>query len=70
MDHARDFDVGAEVLLREHFRCDVLPFDRLADNLVVPRIFRLRFARRVKRIADLAIPGERDVEIAPADELA
>ena len=63
-----DFDVGAEILLRKDFRRDVVPFDRLADDLVVLWIFRFRFARRVKRIADLAVPGERDVEIAPADK--
>ena len=72
VDHARYFDVGAEILLRKDERRDVFAFDRLADNLVVLRIFGLGLARRVKRIADLAIPGERDVDIritggTPAD---
>jgi hypothetical protein len=44
MDHAGDFDVGAEILLRKDFRRDVWPFDRLADDLVVLRIFGARFA--------------------------
>jgi hypothetical protein len=55
MDHAGYFDVSTKVLLREDFGRDVLPFNRLADDLVVLRIFRLCLARRIKRIADLAI---------------
>jgi len=56
------------VLPRKDFRRDVLPFDRLADELVVLRVFRLCLAGRVKRIADLAVPSECDVKIAAADQ--
>ncbi len=69
MDHAGHFHVGAEVFLREHLWRDVFALDRLADDLVVLRIFRLRLARRVERIAVFAVPVEMDVEVTPADEL-
>src|SRR2546421_9494334 len=47
----------------------VLPFDRLADDLVLGRPLRLRLAGRVERIAVLLVPVELHVEVAPADQL-
>ena len=47
MHHAGDFDVRAEILLGEHLRGDVLALDRLADDLVILGVFRLRLAGRV-----------------------
>ena len=69
MHHPGHLDVGAEVLLREDFGRDVGAGNRLADNLVLFRIFRLCLARCIQRIVELAVPGELDVEIAPADQL-
>ena len=69
MHHARNLHVGDERLLAEHLGCDVGAFDRLADDLVVLRVLRLGLAGGVERIADLLVPFELDVEIAPADQL-
>ena len=67
--HARHLDVGAEVLLRVDLGRDVLAGDRLADDLVVLRVLRLRLAGSIERIAHLLVPVELDVEVAPADQL-
>ena len=50
-------------------RRDVVARNRLADDLVGLRIFRLRLAGRVERIAVFAVPVEMDVEELPADQL-
>ena len=67
--HAGHFHVGDEVLLGEDFWRDVLALDRLTDDLVIFRVLRLGFAGRVKRIADLLVPVELDVEVATADQI-
>src|SRR6516225_4081385 len=66
--HAGHFDIGTEVPLGEDERRDVFALNRLADDLVVLRIFGLGLAGRVERIADLAVPGKRDIEITPAHQ--
>ena len=69
MHHARHFNVGAKILLGENFRRDVLPFDRLPDDRVRLRVFRLRLARSVERIAVFAVPVEMHVEVTATDEI-
>ena len=69
MHHARHLHVGAEVLLGEDLRRDVFALDRLADDLVLAWILRLRLAGRVERVAVLFVPVELDVEIFSADQL-
>jgi len=69
MHHARHLDVGAEVFLRVDLGGDVLAVDRLADDLVVLRVLRLRLAGGIERVAPLLVPLELDVEVAPADQL-
>src|SRR5262249_40525423 len=66
--HAGHFDIGAEISLGEDERRDVFALNRLADDLVVLRIFRLGLARRVERIAELAVPGKRYIKITAADQ--
>ncbi len=68
MHHAGHLHVGAEVLLREDLRRDVLALDRLADDFVCGVRLRLRLAGCVERIAPLLVPLELDVEVAPADQ--
>src|ERR1700733_1046255 len=69
VDHIRRLDVGNEVLLTEHLRCDVLSLDRLTDDFVLAWLLRLRLAGRVQRVANLLVPGELNVEILPTDQL-
>src|ERR1700684_627801 len=69
MDHAGHCHVGAEILLRKNFRSNVFALDRLAADLVILGLLRLRLAGRGERFAVFAVPVEVDVEIAPADEL-
>ena len=68
MQHARNLDVGDERLLAEHLRRNVGALDRLADDLVVLRVLRLGLAGRIEVVADLLVPVELDVEVAPADQ--
>ena len=69
MHHAGHLHVGAEIFLGEDLWRDVFALDRLADDLVLARIFRLRFAGRVERVALLLVPVELDIEIFAADQL-
>ncbi len=69
MRHAGHLHVGAEIFRAEDLRRHVFAFDRLADDLVLARLLRLRLAGRIERIAPLLVPVELDVEIAPADQL-
>jgi hypothetical protein len=48
---------------------DVFALDRLADDLVVAWLFRLRLAGRIEGVAELLVPVELNVEIFPADHL-
>ena len=67
--HARHLDVGDVVLRAEHHRRDVVARDRLADDLVLGVLLRLRLARGVELIADLLVPLELHVEVLAADQL-
>ena len=69
MHHPRQLHVGAEVLLRVHLRCNVGARNRLADDGVLFRVLGLGLPGSVEGIANLLVPLELDVEIAPADEL-
>ena len=69
MHHARHLHVGAKVFLRKHLGRDVFALDRLADDFVLARFFRLRLAGSVERVAVLLVPVELDVEILAADQL-
>jgi len=70
MQHPRHLDVGDIVELAEHFGWDIETGRRLADDLVGSGRFGLRPAFGDQIVADLAVPGHRQIEIAAADQLA
>ncbi len=67
--HVRHPHVADVDLLGKDHRRDVVTRDRLADDLVLLVVLRLRLAGRVERIADLLVPFELRVEVLPADQL-
>src|SRR5262249_53060769 len=69
MHHPRQFDVGAEVLLRVDLGRDVFPRNRLSDDLVISMVLRLRFSRGIEWIAVLLVPVKLDVKIAASYQI-
>ena len=70
MQHPRHLDVGDVVELAEHLGRDIETGRRLADDLVGAGRLRLRPSLGDEIVADLAVPGHRQIEIAAADQLA
>ena len=70
MQHARHLDVGDVVELAKHLGRDIEARRRLADDLVGGGRLWLRLPLGDEVVAELAVPLHRQVEIAPADQLA